>query len=291
MKAHPRFEEACSLAARQAMDRFDGTSAIARVMRDLSGMFFGTFALYLDALGGLTLTSLHELVAEAGLSSPGRATAMLIQLRVSGFVQRDTETTDKRVRRYVPTPELTNAMREVFRGELNALSLLEPEALLVAAHLDDKEVIYAYVRAIGKAMVDVVRLKPETEIDVFTTRNIGPLVLLHLALSGDADDTYPPKRPVPMSITDLARRFKAARSHVRRLLRDAEAEGLLTHDSDDVTGTFTEKLRQGVLRFHAGTLLGSASSALAALKQMQSKSQRPPASDAMGAYAAPSSLS
>jgi DNA-binding GntR family transcriptional regulator len=53
------------------------------------------------------------------------------------------------------------------------------------------------------------------------------LILASLLTASEAGDTMPPQRPVPVSISALARRFSVSRPHVLKLIRDAATEGLI----------------------------------------------------------------
>src|SRR5690242_9106947 len=104
MIAHPRFPEACVRSAHNSLKRLEGNSVTARLAKDLSRVFYGIFALYLDARGELTLTGIQEFCVETGLASPGRAAAILLQLRMMGYVIRDPSPSATRRQRYVPAP-------------------------------------------------------------------------------------------------------------------------------------------------------------------------------------------
>jgi DNA-binding GntR family transcriptional regulator len=53
------------------------------------------------------------------------------------------------------------------------------------------------------------------------------MILFSMLLAGEPDDTIPPARPVAISISAMAGRFGVSRVHVRTLLRDAQAAGLI----------------------------------------------------------------
>ena len=57
---------------------------------------------------------------------------------------------------------------------------------------------------------------------------------------------------------EIAGRFAVSRSHVFRLLRDAEAAGLLRRNADQATGFIEEAMRDGLLFLHAITFMGTA---------------------------------
>ena len=69
------------------------------------------------------------------------------------------------------------------------------------------------------------------DMELFLDRNAGLMILFSILLAGKNDDTIPPRRPVPFSISAIANRFGVSRVHVRTLLRDAEAEGLIRRES------------------------------------------------------------
>jgi DNA-binding IscR family transcriptional regulator len=54
-----------------------------------------------------------------------------------------------------------------------------------------------------------------------------------MLLAGEPDDTVPPARPVTISISAIAGRFGVSRVHVRTLLRDAEAAGLIERTGEN----------------------------------------------------------
>jgi DNA-binding IclR family transcriptional regulator len=92
-------------------------------------------------------------------------------------------------------------------------------------------------------------------------------ILYHIVSSGG--DEHPPKGPVQISVADLKKRFPVSRSHVVKLLRDAERDGLLQRAAD---GQYylTEKLREGLTYFQAAIMLGHAANAHRALQALKS---------------------
>ena len=82
------------------------------------------------------------------------------------------------------------------------------------------------------------------------------MILSALVLAGEADDGVPPSRPVPVSISDLARRFKVSRVHVKTMLQDAAAAGLIERTGQ--TGdkiSFTPMLAEALNTFCANAFL------------------------------------
>jgi DNA-binding MarR family transcriptional regulator len=267
MLAHPRFSDACRLLVTRSLERNRTIPIFARAAKDISRFFLSYLALYLDARDGLTLSSIRDLCVEMELASPGRAAAILLRMRMIGYVRLDNAQTDRRVRRYLPTDELKAAIREFIRGELEALALIEPEATHAAERLMEQDFFNAYMRRLGEGLVDMVKTHSgQNSTTLFSVRNGGMNVLFDIVHSAEPGDVYPPRGRLKMSVRDLAKKFEVSPSHVRKLLRDAEKEGLLKRDPDEYTGVITEKLRLGLIDLHVAQLLGNAAGAHAALE-------------------------
>jgi AraC-like DNA-binding protein len=259
MCAHARFPDACATAARSILRRLEGNSLMSRAVKDLSRVFYGVFALYLDARDELTLTGIQEFCEETGLASPGRAAAALLQLRMLGYVVLDPASAGMRRRRFLPTPMMKQGLLDVFRDQLLAMSLVEPEAATAAERMADPDVFRKFVLILGAGFAKIAGSGASTVITPFADRNAGLAIFFHIALSGETSDTYPPQGLVRMSVKDIARRFAVSRSHVFRLLRDAESEGLLRRNADEATGLIEDVMREAMLFLHAVTFMGTAS--------------------------------
>jgi DNA-binding MarR family transcriptional regulator len=274
MMSHPRFAEACRMTATSTLSRNAADSNVIRLMKDGARATYGVFTLYLDSKGGLTLSTIQKFCDDTGLASPGRSAAIMIQLWMTGYLSRNKDEKDRRISRYKPTAGLEAAIRDIFRDELTALALMEPDAKRVADHLDDDAVFRAYLMEVGKGLEKILRRPTKTDIALFVERNAGLGILYKMALSGEPVDTYPPRLPLIINITDIARQFEVSRSHIHRLLNDAEKRGLLRRNADETSVAFEESLRTEIGRFHAGLYMGSAACALAALKVLDSAQTR-----------------
>lgn len=161
------------------------------------------------------------------MCSPGRARALLSLLRLFGYVA-PAPTGDRRYKLLVPTDLLIESVRQRWGAMFAAMALVLPEAAAAHAGLARPEFLAALVRRMGDAYRAGVRpLQFTPELGPFAERNAGLMILSSLVIAGEADDTMPPARSVRLSISELARRFSVSRAHVLRLLRDAEADGLI----------------------------------------------------------------
>ena len=265
MMAQPRFADACRRCGRGFLAARDSSPLLARVFRDSTRMFYAMFVLVLDARGPVTLTSLQALCTELGLASPGRAAAMLMHLRMIGYIRRDTGQPDRRVRSYTAAPEMRAAFHLFIRNELSAVALIEPAAQTIADRLDEPEVCRPYLQQLGLGLTRLL-LAPESPVTLFGQRDGGMAILYHLAASGSDGDAYPPRGPVQVSVAGLARQHGVSRTHVFKLLRDAEDASLLRRDADAGTCILEQPLRDALSRLHALSFIGHAGFAWRALQ-------------------------
>ena len=207
---------------------YRGNRLLNMLINDRGRMVIGYLSLYLHEGGapdgrgsGFGVGQLKALCAAAGLASPGRTAAMLALMRMSGHIASASAAEDKR--RHILVPTESCAPRIATAGSVVAgLREVRPDAA-AAFDLDDPEFVAAYVRVTADHFLAGFRLiEVAPDMELFLDRNAGLMVLFSTLLAGNSDDTVPPRRPVPLSISALANRFGVSRPHVRTLLRDAE---------------------------------------------------------------------
>lgn len=271
--AHPRFQDACRLAAQAAVDRHVQDRALSRILKDMRRLFLALLVLYLDARGAVTITSVREFCTELGLVSANSAVLLLLQLRALGFISRGPLMPDRRTRRYLPNPQMRDAFTEMFQSEITAFALIEPEAEMAAAAIADPEIFHQLILRVGGGLVRIAKNTTPGPLTPFAERAAGFAVLMDIALSGAPGDVYPPEGPVHISVKRIARKFELSRSHVMRLLREAEALGYLQRNADELTGVIHAPLREALRYFQASSLISSSAFAYYAI-QMHGKLQQ-----------------
>jgi hypothetical protein len=264
LRAHPNFGPACIQVMRDTLDLNRANPSLARVVLDIRRSMLAFFVMYLHARGEVTVGTIHALCRELGLASPGRATALLINLRMIGYLIPDPVQKDRRSRRYIPAAAPRSVLAQSFRNRGLAFAMIEPEAIRVANRFDDQRVFDAYVSELANGLSAVLKRGDTSAFSLFAERNAGMGILYLLASSGEADDVFPPRRPIPISINALAADFKVSRAHVRKMLRDAEALGYVTRSESSVT--LEEPLREAIVEYHAANYFAYASCACAALE-------------------------
>ena len=257
----PGFADACRASHKFSTERVGRNPLLARVTIDTSRLIYGYLVLYLDAQGAITLKAIQDMCRDIGLASHGRAQAILFHLRAIGYLQRDPESTDRRSRRYLPSPEMKAALRECLTDELRAFSRIEPEAGEMAKRFSEPEFFRAFLMRFGKGTVDALKFRNQRPIGHFSDSNAGLIMLWDVILSAKDGDVYPPRGPLKMSVRDLARKYGVSRTHILRLFRGAENKGLLTRNADDQTVTLSEMFARDIAEFLSIIFLGLAVSA------------------------------
>jgi hypothetical protein len=238
LRAHPHFQQAVRRAAGGLVALYQGNRLLNLLINDRGRLLISSFALYLhfghdssDQDGGLTLTRIQDLCIENSVCSRGRAAAMVALMRATGYLATAPVATglaDRRVRRLVPTERLIDSQRQNWRCQFGAIALLRPEGAAAFDVLGNPDFIRALLQQQGDRFRAGVRILDRAPtLSLFAERNAGMMILFSLLLAGAAEDAMPASRPVPISISALARRFGVSRPHVLKLLRDAAHAGLI----------------------------------------------------------------
>jgi hypothetical protein len=237
------------LAAADADTAFDG------MVKDGGRFLAANWALYLHLTGGLTLPRLKALCAASGIISPGRARAILLYLRYLGYVTLGPQKTAGPAH-YVVTSRLVTAFGTLTREGLRAVRIAEPSVRLILDCLDRPETLSTMMRIQAEGFRHVANeMDTDTAFHrVFMHRHAG-MQILHAILLTASEHEFPPRDAVAISITALASRFHVSRTHVRRLIESAEADGFLKRVGEGAVA-FTEEGRQSVRYLFALRLIG-----------------------------------
>lgn len=226
------------------MTFYQASRPLNALLGDRARALFTHVALYLHFRGtesgqpGLTPGAMNDLCSRIGLCSRGRCEAMLALMRAGGLVMA-APSSDRRKRLFAPTEKLLALHRLRWSAHFEAMRAIFPRAPEYVAAAKNHAFTGAFAIALGRRFLAGLRiLDHASDLGPFADRNAGFMILFSLALSGSKGDSFPPKRPVPLSINALATRFSVSRKHVLTLLRDAEAQGLLSRGgamNDEIT--------------------------------------------------------
>jgi len=234
LRLQPGFADAMRASAASLTDMYQGGHLLNWLMDDRARLLFGYLTLYLhytrdaaDPTSGLTPTRMKIMSAEQGICSSGRTTAMLSLMRFGGYLAPEVSA-DGRQRRLVPTGKLLDMLQARWRVHFGAMAPLLLDGNALVAALDGPAFGPRLVVGMSERFLAGFRfLTHAPDLGLFAERNAGMLILASLLTAGDPDDTMPPQRAVPISISALARQFKVSRPHVLKLIQDAAADGLI----------------------------------------------------------------
>lgn len=226
---------------------------LSRLLRDFGRFAAGCWAIYLEATpGGLTVARLSEALRGTSISGPGRARAILTYLRFIGYVEPAPTEGDGRDRRYRTTSAMREAFRERIRGELQVRAGLDPA---MAKMVDDFDHCFTdFMIVVSEVSLATLHLpqKMGGEVDLFSERYAGMVILCELMACGAADDVFPPRGRLTFTVAEIARRCDTSRMQVSSLLKTARAAGALL-PMDGGGERFSEGLLDNVQSLVAGT--------------------------------------
>ncbi|MCP3465429.1 MULTISPECIES: hypothetical protein [unclassified Bradyrhizobium] len=244
LRGHPAFAAAIRACAQSSVSLYRGDRILNALLNDRARAVLPHVALYLHysrrraTEPGLTVGAMKDLCVRLGLCSRGRCEAMLALMRAAGLLSAAPDR-DRRRRPLVPTEKLLTLHRVRWSAHFDAIGMVIPQARAYRAAVDDPAFVGAFAIELGRRFVAGLRvLDNAPELELFAERSAGMMVLFSLALAGPADESFPPVKPVPLSMKALATRFSVSRKHVFTLLRDAEAQGLLRRGgaaNDEIT--------------------------------------------------------
>jgi len=252
---HAEFDLALRHGALRKARLYGDQKPLHRLATDRGSSLLGIFALSLHFSDpGLTVGGLQAMRAESNFCSAGRAAAFIATMRRRGdFVPADNKPRT-RVRKLVISERFVNFERERLRADLESLQMLSPLGAFALAQLYRPAFFAAYMRVAARGLGSQTN-EHVPEVEFFQERNTGLLVLYDvIANSGDALEG----KPVAVSISQLSKTFDVSRTHILRLLRDADAEGLVVWQADDRLVALTPKLMRALRGYVAFLLAGSA---------------------------------
>lgn len=252
LQSDPDFPRALRALARNMMEAGERDKALDGIFKDAGRYVAAMCAAYLHASGGLTLPRLKELCASLGILSMGRARALLLYLRYLGYV-RPLPQTRGEPQIYVPTDAFVQTWRNHMRAALGAIQIVEPAIEELIGALEDGDVLDHFSKLHSEDLFASARNTDQKMafFRVFMQRYAGSQIVWMMLLAGDE---CPPSGPVPFSVSAAARKFNVSRMHIKRLLNDAEREGLIRLEGSG-TLTLTAQGREQLVFVYSSQLL------------------------------------
>ncbi|WP_027057527.1 hypothetical protein [Mesorhizobium loti] len=227
--AHTAFAEARRAWIDGMLGLYENNPFLSRLLAatQRSAVFFNTLVLDAahdpaDRSTWPTISLLQEVMAAYQLSSRRSIETIVARFVETGYLSRRAVAADNRVRLLVPTEKMLAHDLDWVRVYYSPLSLMFPACGYAQPMRRDPAFRTALRRASRPGLGDAVKLlATNPTITFMMNRDAGMMVLIKLMQTGGATGLS------SVAFTDLAKRFGISRTHVRRLLRDAEMEGLL----------------------------------------------------------------
>jgi hypothetical protein len=178
---------------------------------------------------GLTLSNLQRICALQKCASKGRVLAILSLMRVGGYVRQQKSEADSRIKHLEPTKKFLTIVEGWNNRILQIIDAVNPDNALAAAHLQNPQIgRNMRTRGAEGLLAGFKLLGPFPEVFHFVSSDGGWMLLLHCVAEALRLGDYKQIAPVTVDLAAFGKRFSVSRSHLRRLLESAHAQGLLT---------------------------------------------------------------
>jgi hypothetical protein len=236
LRAHPRFHEAVQVLAAVNLAEYEAQDPATRwLTSDL-----GRAALYVGALMwdaspmGLSVANLAAGAAATGAASRGRVLAFVQYAHQAGRIVVPPGPEPWVRRRLTLAPSFMTPLQDLVKGGLRAAALLDPEIAESLRRLSQQASLERIVRGGAQLIFDrpLLLQNPGGPFrEIFVGRDGGMRVLQHLLSSQPAGRGL--LEAAEFSRSELSRRYGVSRTHINRILADAQAAGALTLLSPD----------------------------------------------------------
>jgi DNA-binding MarR family transcriptional regulator len=195
---------------------------------------------------------LQQIVGLYGVSSARRVNDIVGRLKRAGFVVARATPSDKRARILEPTAKLIAHDLDWLRAHYAPLDVLFPRPGYEQplrrdpAYRKAHRIIGSQMAAHGAKIMDM-----SPAVMLFMNRDAGIMILFKL-MERALEETG--AGASHLTLVDIGDRFGVTRTHVRKVLRDAEAAGLVEARGRQFSPT--QSLRAGFDRFFAETASG-----------------------------------
>ena len=232
--AHPGFARARADYVDAVLGLYQGEPFLTRLVQEAgrSVMFILIICLYAkydpaDRKTWPTLALLQQKMTQFALSSPRRVEALVGRLIHSDFLHAVPSPRDRRARILTPTETMYATDRDWLAAHYVPLQFLFPDPGYASMIQRDP----AIQQAQRMVSVDFISqgagiMSGNPGIMLFMARDAGMLILMKL-LQMRGQQLRGARDAEALSYADIGERFGVSRTHVRILLKDAEAAGLV----------------------------------------------------------------
>jgi DNA-binding MarR family transcriptional regulator len=169
-----------------------------------------------------TLRLVTESMTVYGLASPSRVYDLVTRLITTGYLEQHASRQDRRIRILTPTAKMIAQDQDFLVSHYLPLAILFPEPGYPRIVERDPAFQSAHRSVSGNLFALGAQILASSPITMlFGTREAGMMVLIKLL------QTAGPAGDAAFSYSDIGARFGVSRTHVRKLLKEAEVKGFV----------------------------------------------------------------
>lgn len=181
-----------------------------------------------DPRSGLTLANLQKICEQQKCASRGRVLAIMGIMRLGGYLRQIKSARDKRVVQLEPSEAFVSTVEGWNRRIFQVIDAITPQDGLAALHDLHPRFGWEMRRRGAVGLLEGWKLlAPFPEVNHFVSRDGGWMLLLTCVAQSLKAGGGHEIMPVSLDLKIFGARFGVSRSHLRRLLESAHAEGLL----------------------------------------------------------------
>ncbi len=261
LSAHPALPDAVAGLLQSLIDNYASNRLLNQVLSDRGRVMVGLYVCFLalhprPGDEGVTQSAVQALCRQTGLCSPGRVAALMALMRFGGFIVSEIDPADRRKRRLMPAPKLLDEHRRRWTSNYDAMRAVLPGAAPVLSQIGTEHFRNALLTELGAHYLAGFRpLAYAPALASVADSNAGLLIVAGIMLRQRRRTECSQSGPIPVSISAVARRFSVARAHVRNVLAQAEAAGLLVRSANGAGVVALPALGASIHHFFAALFL------------------------------------
>jgi hypothetical protein len=235
LRSHPRFLEGLKSYAALIPDYFSNNLVLNRVVTEAWRFEILVYLLYLydtkdssDPRSGLTLSNLQKLCKQQNVASSGRVLAIVGIMRFGGYLERIKATRDNRVVQLKPSEAFVDIVEGWNYRLLTIIDSIMQEENLTDYYSGHPRFGWVMRRRGAEDLIAGWKLLEKfPEVNHFLKSDGGWMLLLTCVAKSLALGAYKTIEPISLDLRFFGATFGVSRSHLRRLLESAFAQGLL----------------------------------------------------------------
>lgn len=230
--AHPCFPAAVQALGASAVATALASAEMLHIAKDAGRYMTALAAIHLALEGDLTVPRLQALCVESGLLSAGRARQFVAWLEQIGFVARIRDGGGTVAARFGITPSFEAPWTAQLAGPLAAAALIEPRISPLLESWEHPEVRRGFLQLQSQSLVAALAhgMQGGPLFEAFYMP-VGSVQILSYLIAAGPGDSLAERNPVAVPVTRVARKFALTPMQVRRVLKRAEALGMLVRSS------------------------------------------------------------